>query len=206
MHFGEQIWIDFVRGLLPREEAEAISAHLASGCASCQEAHGLWSKVWTAACREHGYEPPQAAVLAAKATFILRQRASLLGRLAEVAQKIFDSFTEPLPAGIRGTAYGPRYLLHQAGSFLIDFRLEDDGGSQNSLTGQVLDSQGETATAHTGIVLLNAADHVTAQTIANSFGEFQLEFKAEPNLKLRLALHDGTVLALDLPDSDEAPT
>jgi hypothetical protein len=201
MHVAEQAWIDFVRGLLPTDEAEALRAHLTDGCSQCQDAQRLWSSLWIAARREQSYQGPDAVVRAAKAAFVLRQKIPLLSRVGQVAQKVFDSFLEPLPAGIRGSSSGPRYLLHQTGNFMIDFRLEYEGANQCSLTGQVLDCEGEATTAHTGIVLLSDTDEFIAQTAANSFGEFQLEFESETKVKLFLAVPEGTVLAVYLPDS-----
>jgi|SRR5581483_4907962 len=205
-HYEDEAWIDFVRGLLPGDEAESMQAHLQTGCAQCREAHTTWSRVWDISRREQTYEAPQPAVRAAKAAFALRRRIPMLSRIAQAAQQVFDSFREPLPAGIRGGAAPPRYLVYRSEDLLVDLQIESRGARQYSLTGQVMDTATGTASAGAGIVLVEGEDQVVGQAIANSFGEFQLEFGKSRDLKLYLETVSATSLAMALPDPGEVQT
>jgi hypothetical protein len=202
-HFEDRIWIDFVRGL-PADGEERLRAHLEKKCSQCLETETLWRRILEVTLREASYEAPEATVRLVKASFALRSKASVLSKLATMALRTYDSFLEPLPSGMRGGAAPARQLLHEAGSFLIDLRLETTGGSE-SLTGQILCAGTEGGASGAGVVLVQRDDRLVAQTIANSLGEFHVEFERQDGLQLYLETDTREIIAIALPDAGNLP-
>src|SRR5947207_5434093 len=129
-HFEDRIWIDFVRGLPLADGGERLRAHLETGCSQCLETETCWRRILDVARREPRYEVPEAPVRLVKAAFGLERKAPMLSKLARMAERTFDSFLEPLPSGMRGGGAPARQLLHEAGNFLIDLRLETTRSSE----------------------------------------------------------------------------
>lgn len=200
-HFEDGMWIDFVRGLTTIDDAKHLGAHLEAGCPECVEAHSTWNRVLDVTRREASYEVPEASVRLVNAAFALRHKTPVLSRLAQVAVRIFDSFEEPLPAGIRGGAAPARQLLHAAGDFLIDLRLETEG-RRESLTGQIMCTGTEGVTSGAGVLLVHGNERLIAQTIANSLGEFQMEFERQNELQLYLETASNEIIAVGLPEAN----
>jgi len=203
-HFDDRIWIDFVRGLPLPEGGERLREHLETGCQQCLETQKWWSRLVEVARREASYKAPESTVRLVKAAFALKRKAPLLSRLTQIAVRTFDSFLEPLPAGIRGGAAPARHLLHDTGDFLVDLRLETTGRAE-SLTGQILRAGAEGVISGAGVVLVQGNDRLVAQTIANSLGEFQVEFEREDGLQLYLETDTGEIIAIALPDAGNLP-
>jgi hypothetical protein len=119
---------------------------------------------------------------------------------------MFDSFHEPLPAGVRGGTAPARHLLHEAGKFLIDVRLEQESGTHGFLTGQVLQRDaGLGATAGAGVLLAQGDRTLLAQAIGNSAGEFQLDFEGQNDLTLYLQIPGEQPIRIALPKPGEMP-
>src|SRR5258708_21675712 len=106
-HFSEQAWADFVRAISDSEAKLNIESHLARGCSDCRATSDLWSRVQTTAAHETTYTPPDNAVRMAKlefgTTYATETRPTVLANL------LFDTFAQPLPAGIRS---GPAVARH----------------------------------------------------------------------------------------------
>jgi hypothetical protein len=203
-HFDDRIWIDFVRGLPPADGGERLRAHLETGCRQCLETHTSWKRIAEVARREASYEVPETTVRLVKAAFGLRRKAPMLSKLATMAVRTFDSFLEPLPSGMRGGATPARQLLHEAGNFLIDLRLETTHASE-FLTGQILCAGTEGGASGAGVVLVQGNGNLVAQTIANSLGEFHVEFERQDGLQLYLETGTREIIAIALPDAGNLP-
>ncbi|MGH9629352.1 MAG: hypothetical protein ACRD7E_13615 [Bryobacteraceae bacterium] len=204
-HFGDDEWINFVRQLAPPLRLAEMQRHLDNGCEQCRIVWGIWSRVRDTAVRETGYEAPEDAVRSIKAAFAVRKRLPLFSRLAELASLVFDSWREPLPVGIRGGTACARHVLHETDKFLIDLRLEQEDESHCSLVGQVLPKEAnEGAVAGTAVALAQGEAPMT-QTIANSMGEFQLEFDYRGDLRLYLQVPGAATVVVALPSPGESP-
>jgi hypothetical protein len=192
-HFDDDAWQSFVRGILPASLEQAMRAHLDGGCAECQRTHETWKQVVETAARNG----PFSAKSFANAVFALRRRTPFL-----LAERVFDSFQDPVPVGIRVSASAAaRQLVYEAGGYLIDLQFEQLAGGRGALTGQVVHAWSEGATHGAGVVLLRE-DSVVGQTVANSIGEFQFDCEYWGNLKICLGLEDETFIEVLLPDAD----
>jgi hypothetical protein len=109
---------------------------------------------------------------------------------------VFDSFREPLPAGVRSQHRVSRQTLYEAGDYAVDLRQEHErGGARVTMVGQVA-SRKEPGRALAGVaVVLSSGSSVLAKTVSNEFGEFQMEYPPARDLRLDIGAgpqHGGT--------------
>jgi hypothetical protein len=191
-HFPEHIWIDFVRGIPANKTGRSektvaraeLHAHLASGCKDCLETFGFWKELDRVAARESGHCPPENAVRLAKVEFAARR---LRGRADAVeARLVFDTFKQPLPAGVRSAAATPRQMVYEAGGLTVDLRFDVQPRAKKvHLIGQVLgaDRLG-TVRGIFPVMVCTEKDLLLAESTTNNLGEFYVEFAAQDHLRL----------------------
>jgi hypothetical protein len=200
-HFDDKAWLDLARKVVMPDRAAQMQAHLDAGCEACQTQFAMWRLVIDTAEREADYEPPETAVRAVRDAFSLSRKLPFLPMLADAARLIFDSFYEPLPAGVRGApSLEARHVLHESGDIVVDIRLESESHGVTSMSGQVLQRNAPVeATAGAGVVLVQGRDTLIAHTIANRMGEFQLEFEHSTGVTVFLELPGGRIISVALP-------
>src|SRR2546425_10287918 len=100
-HFELAEWTDFVRGLIEKSARLPLEHHLASGCRKCRHTADLLRKLVIAAHSDSQVQVPDYALRCARAIFLLQQpeKVQILPRIP--ARLLYDSFREPLPAGLR---------------------------------------------------------------------------------------------------------
>src|SRR5437660_11486533 len=184
-HFDISKWADFVRGLIDESAQVAMERHLASGCRKCRRTTELVRKVAAAARSDSQVQVPDYALRCARAIFLLQQpeKVQILPRIP--ARLLYDSFREPLTAGIRTQQRRMRQALYQAGDYSLDVRLENERGSPRvALVGQIQNRKQPGKRLGSVPVQLLSGKQVLAQATSNSLGEFQMEY--EPSKHLRL--------------------
>ena len=135
-HFSEEAWADFIRGTTTPGVTGEMEAHLASGCSDCVAANGIWDRLRVAAVQESIYEPP--ADLVRRIKLELSTRSG--DELPKAISPVFDSFCQPLVAGVRAGSVTARQLLYEADGLTVDLRLDKESPSgMISAVGQVLD-------------------------------------------------------------------
>jgi hypothetical protein len=188
-HFTAQEWVDFVRGEVVKEQREAMQTHLETGCKRCQREASAWKHVREAASRQVAAEPDDSVIRFVKGSFVIggnRHSKQSRGFLAEM---LFDSFREAVPAGVRASTSSPRQMLFGAGDLRIDLRLEPQIESESvSLVGQILDAADPAKRSATASVALLKGGRVIAEAKTNRFGEFQLGCDLSTGLELRVKL------------------
>ncbi len=199
-HYADEAWVNFIRARLSPEETRQMQEHVNRRCAECLRSFALWRDVLDLEGTIAKYRASEYAVNFVKLAFTLKQRVPFLHKFAQAARLVFDSLHEPLPEGIRTGGTAPRQFLYSAGRYLIDLRLETEGELQACVAGQVTRADGaQGATAGTGIVLVHGTGTLVVMTIANTLGEFYLEFKQQPGLTLFLDVPGGGTLRVPLP-------
>jgi hypothetical protein len=185
-HFSEEAWADFVRGTGAVGVNGEIEVHLARGCDDCMAADGMWDRLRLAAVQENIYAPPDDLVRRVKLE--LSTRAA--GNVARAIAPVFDSFCHPLVAGVRSGSVIARQLLYEADGLTVDLRLEEEARSGKiSAVGQVLDKGTPRSLLSKGtITLWTARGLPIVEANPNDHGEFQLEFEAQENLHLSIAI------------------
>jgi len=191
-HFDIAKWADFVGDSAREGERAAMQAHLASGCQKCRHTAELLRKVATAARRHSQVQVPDYALRCARAIFLLQQpeKVQILPRIP--ARLLYDSFREPLPAGVRTQQRLSRQALYQAGDYSLDLQLEKERGSPRvALVGQIQNHKQPGKRLGGMPVLLLSGKQILAQAVSNSLGEFHMEYTPTKRLWLYVGVRQA---------------
>ncbi len=189
-HFEMNEWADFIRGIRSSHKA-AMERHLASGCRKCNRTVGFLRKILSLAKVEAEYEPPRYAVASAKAAFVLQQPEKVYLIPAVVARLVYDSFRDPLPAGVRVRHRVNRHALYHAGDYNLDLHLQHERGTRSvTLIGQVASRKAPVEQMAGVPVYLVSGKKVVEKGTTNQFGEFQLHYKPDRQLRLYVPVTD----------------
>ena len=192
-HFETEQWMDFLRKATSKADRSAMETHLASGCARCGRTVKVLQGVTAIAQAENQFEPPANLVRVAKALYRPQQSERLVARL------VYDSFRQPLPAGVRSQDRITRQALFEAGGYSVHLRVEHHGTSEiATLMGQLGNRESPGAPADDVQVRLKTRKKIIATTSCNSFGEFHLAYSPAPALQLEVSL-GWTGRVLDVP-------
>lgn len=128
---------------------------------------------------------------------------SLLGRNSrarQVAKLVFDTFGQPPLPGARSTVAAARHVIYQAGSILIDLRMDAAKESVPAiLTGQVLDTASLGKAVQNTPVKLQSSGGMRSVTMTNKFGEFYFEIPgAKADLVLTIGADDQAPVLIPL--------
>jgi hypothetical protein len=187
-HFDIWEWVDFVRHTGDPAKSSAMKAHLSAGCRRCERLVRVLEDFARRAPNAARHEPPAHVVRRAEAIFPARRAEStLVGRL------IYDSFREPLPAGMRAHGQVARHALYEAGDLFVDLQLEQTPSGTMSLLGQISDRERpQGAAAAPTPVLLTSGRVLVASAVCNLLGEFELTYKPARDVRLHVPLpHAG---------------
>jgi hypothetical protein len=188
-HFDITEWADYVRNTVSDDRLKLMQAHLQSGCSKCERVKGLLSKFAVICSREAAYEIPRFAEQQVKAMIGLARapRRSALQRVW--ASLVYDSVNDPQPVGVRGTHQINRQVLFHAGDYSVDLRFEHEKGSASMvLVGQIANQKAPDELLANLPVILVAGSREVTRSISNTFGEFQLEYVPESDLRLLVPL------------------
>ena len=188
-HFDITEWADYVRNTVPGNQHKLMQAHLQGGCSRCERIKGLLSKFAAVCAREASYQIPRAAEQQVKAMIGLARapRRSTLQRLWSTL--VYDSVNDPQPVGVRGTHQINRQVLFHAGDYSVDLRFEHEKGSASMvLVGQIANQKTPDELLANLPVILVAGNREVTRSISNTFGEFQLEYVPESDLRLLVPL------------------
>jgi hypothetical protein len=182
-HFSERPWADFVRGISGPEISKDIKAHLAVDCSKCKTALDAWSRVRRLASAEDTYVPPENLVRLVKLGFASepahQARTSTLENWT-LANLVFDSFAQPLPAGVRSAALSAWQVVYESEGLTVDLRFGHRGQAKTvHLVGQVFDKRAVRVwQSNASIQLSTEQGELVATTAVNAMGEFHIEFEA----------------------------
>ena len=184
-HYASGEWVDFVRGLVSGQQREKMQAHLDGDCAECRKVAGLLSRVAQRAREDATYEVPDYAVRNARALYSLQRPEEVRLLPRTIARLAFDSFREPLMAGVRSQQAVAHQLMYIAGPYCVDLRLEKERGStQIRMVGQIANRDWGSIGVSEVPVFLLSRDLVINKTATNKFGEFAMEYTPRHGLRL----------------------
>jgi len=204
-HFEAGEWADLVRGLVDEKRRSAMEAHISAGCKKCRRTMQFMRKLAVVTAGETVYRPPDYAVHNAKAIYALQEPEEVCVLPRIIGRLVYDSFREPLLAGLRSRHGLARHALYEAGGYSVDLRLEyEQGASKVTLVGQIADQENPGAPMAALPVFLVSGKKIVARSYSNEFGEFQAQY--EPRRRLRLYVHSSREAAsridLALPDDE----
>lgn len=184
-HFSEAQWVDFARNFASSKEKLEMEQHIQNECPECRSTLQVWHRVLAIAAGEGDLTPPSDLVRVVKSQFLA------IGPAARPAFRLlFDSSLQPAPAGIRGSSAARQYL-YETDEYYIDLRLEPGRGSERAcLVGQILARRDAHRTGEGITVGVQKGKLPVAETVANRFGEFQLEFDGASDLCVSIGGHE----------------
>lgn len=199
-HFALAEWTDYSRGVVAEDLKKAMEAHLADGCKDCRRSLDLISVFAKTARNAAAYQAPEYMVRCARAIFALQEPEKVHILPKVLVRLVYDSFREPLPAGIRSQQRLSRQALYEAGDFRLDLRLEQErGNSSVSLVGQIENRREPQKRIGQVPVLLASGKEVVAKTVSNHFGEFQFTYRPKTGLRLYVPVLGEAADGLDVP-------
>jgi hypothetical protein len=185
-HFDISDWTDFARECAADPARAGMQAHLATGCRRCRATLDFLQRVVASTAADDLYEPPANIVRCVKAISAMQRPRSSVARL--VGRLIYDSFSEPLPAGMRSEDRVSGTPC-EAGELFVDLRLEQEKGSPFiTLVGQLTNRTNPDSSLAGAPVLLMAQKDIIAHAVYNRFGEFQMDYPPARHLRLCVAL------------------
>jgi hypothetical protein len=198
-HFSVEKWIDFVNQAVTTNEQQKMNRHLSLGCEPCQETVSLWQRVRSSTAAEGNYQPPESAVRIAKAAYASAGLFTQEKGSKSSVRLLFDSFLQPMLAGVRSSGAGTRQMLYRADPYQIDVQLElTPGGNRIVVTGQLLNLSSPKIIATGTRILISNMQGDVMHAVANEFGEFGGEVKNSGDLQLTFATPSGEPIVISL--------
>lgn len=196
-HISDQRWADFVRGVSGPEISGNIRGHLGKGCPKCKTALDAWSRIRRFATEEAAYAPPENLVRLVKLG--LAGKPAKASRKWTLANLVFDSFAQPLLAGVRNGALNVWQVIYEAEGLTVDLRFGRRAHSKAvHLIGQVLNKQEARAWQRATIELATEQGQLLTTTSVNASGEFQVEFEANDHLWLSIKAEERNAVRIPL--------
>jgi hypothetical protein len=112
---------------------------------------------------------------------------------------VFDSFAQPLLAGVRSGALNVWQVIYEGEGLTVDLRFGRRAHSKDAhLIGQVLNKQEARAWQNATIELSNGEERLVAATSVNASGEFQVEYEAKDHLWLLIKAENRNTVRIPL--------
>ena len=200
-HFREEDWLDFARKVGDREHRARVARHLETGCPECAETLRLWAAVLAVADQEAEAGLPDSVLQRMKDRFSVRRPPKLREKIAAGAALVFDSFRQPMLAGMRASSGVPaRQLLYKAGRYTIKLQVEPGAGEERmSIVGQILDDREPAGGMRDIAVLALRGSKTLDRTVTNPLGEFHLEPDASDKLQLSVDVPEIGTFTVEAP-------
>ncbi|MGD0776172.1 MAG: hypothetical protein ABSC05_25430 [Candidatus Solibacter sp.] len=198
-HYAIDQWADFTRGVLAEEQRTPMQGHLDRGCQKCRHLSDFTAKL-AVTCTSLAMDPvPESTVRLARAIFPVRvpDRPKRGNRLP--IELIFDSFLAPSAVGLRATWQVGWQGLYRAGNCSIDLRIDPElSSSRAAVVGQITNHALPEQEMGSLPVCLRSGKLIVAETLSNRFGEFQMEYDQQSQLKLCIHLRDSKSIQVPL--------
>jgi hypothetical protein len=197
-HYALEQWIDFGRGLVAAEPGVQMRKHLGVGCANCQPEADFCARLTQVfqrleAQRLGAEKVPESVIRMARAIFPVHapDRPKRGTRLP--IELIYDSFLVPSPVGLRASWQVGWQGLYRAGDCSVDLRIEPElKSTRAAVIGQIANHVLPQVEMSNIPVCLRSRKLVVAETLSNRFGEFQMEYEQQSQLKLCITLPDSS--------------
>jgi hypothetical protein len=190
-HLTVETLIDYVDGIGTDAEKSDIEAHLLS-CHDCEEIKQEFQSLAFQLREDASFEPPAELVQWGINLFQPVRRPAPGGLPKFIASLVFDTFDQPMFAGMRRVGTPPRQLLFRAGEIDIDVKIESmEANNRITLVGQVLPSA--TKFFENAPVKLESHGIVRYSTKTNTIGEFSFDEVPKDTYHLSVDLPEGEI-------------
>jgi hypothetical protein len=186
--------MEYMDGQLTEATKAMIDSHLAH-CPDCEQVRQEIQQfvIWLQS--DSTFEPPAETLQWGVNLFqpMLQPQETVGGKIRKiVASLIFDTYDEPMAAGVRRVGAPPRQLLFRAGDVDVDVKIEStEGKDRISLVGQVLSSSQKFF--DNTPVKLESHGMVRYKTMTNAVGEFVFDEVPKDTYHLSVDLPEGQV-------------
>lgn len=124
-------------------------------------------------------------------------------RITKVARLVFDTFLQPLPAGIRNLQPDTRQLVYEAPALTADIAFERfPDSTRTTLTGQIMRTSSPQIPMNGVPVVLKGQKGPLGLMITNEAGEFSFEFQDERTVSLEIEVTPNDWVLLMSPPID----
>lgn len=157
-------------------------------CNECQGNRDLLKEVVRFGAGESLTEPPKWAVVNSVSAFRLKKPSAVRFARELIAELIYDSFSQPLPVGMRQRDLPARQTLYRADGLELDLKVQLTGEEKGVIVGQVLCEEKNFALDDLEIALSNGGEQIGSSS-TNSWGEFM--FSDLPRGDYEIQVHFG---------------
>lgn len=176
-HLSIENIMTYLDGKAADAEKARIEAHLAV-CAACSESKRQTEAMEQLLHEETDFQTPAHLVQGLKDLFPAGPRPVKPFLAQLMASLSFDSFNEPLMAGVRSPAAPARQRIFRAGDIDVDVKIDPGKGNKRiTLTGQVMSEASNFV--HDAVVRLESDGMVRYRTRTNQMGEFSFDVPNE---------------------------
>ncbi len=170
-------------------------AHLDT-CPECQNKLGWMRTVDSMRRNESEYEPPGAVLKRAISIGSAPPTTARSSASPIIADLVYDSFSDPLPAGIRREDLASRHLTFKSNDLELKLQIRTSGEERLLVAGQIVSESALPADVE---VTLDAGEEGVHQTAANEWGEFLFDDLRRAGYSLRVHLRDRILFVPKLP-------
>jgi len=196
MHLSPEIAFDLLEGRLLHDQQEFWIQHL-ENCPDCAKHVNGWKTLGIRLQRSQLKSAPNEDLEKAMNIFPPNPDQKPSSIRSILASIVFDSFSEPAFAGVRGGAAAARQLVMHAEEFDIHVKLWGDSDRRQML-GQLLPRNGQDFVNSARFHLLRNGERIET-TPVDDMGEFHFSDVPEGDLSLQIDLPNLTVIgALNL--------
>jgi hypothetical protein len=190
-HLTVENIMDYMDGMGTDVEKSTVETHLVD-CEECAELRQEF-QVLTMQLREDStFEPPAELVQWGIDLFQPVMQPEKSGLRKIIAALVFDTFDQPMLAGVRRVGAPPRQLLFRAGDVDVDVKIESmEANDRITLVGQVLSSA--TKFFDNTPVKLESHGIVRYRTRTNVVGEFSFDEVPKDTYHLSVDLPEGQI-------------
>lgn len=191
-HLSVENLMNYMDGQVSSAEKLTADEHLAH-CSECLELRDEFQGLVTRLQDDSAYEPPSELLQWSVDLFqpVLKvENGGTVRRI--IASLVFDTYDQPMLAGVRRVGAPPRQLLFRAGDVDVDVKIESmEANDRITLVGQVLSS--DTKFFDNTPVKLEAHGIVRYRTRTNVVGEFSFDEVPKDTYHLSVDLPEGQI-------------
>jgi hypothetical protein len=192
-HLNIEEIINYVHGQSSDTEKSVVETHLME-CPKCLQQKHEFQNLVVGLAEDSSFEPP--AELVEWGINLFQPKARVAGaptRPRVIAMLIYDTYDQPLLAGVRRAGVPPRQLLFRSGNVDVDVKIESSRPNDRiSLIGQVLST--EPKFFPNTPVNLESHGVVRYRTTTNGVGEFSFDEVPKDTYHLSVDLPERQIM------------
>ena len=192
-HITVENLIGYIDGQVSDVEKSTLEGHVTT-CRDCAELKQEFQALIHRLKEDASFEPPAELVQWSINLFqpVMQPQGAVSGLRKFIASLVFDTYDQPMLAGVRRVGAPPRQLLFRAGDVDVDVKIESmEANDRITLVGQVL-SNTDKFFDNTP-VKLESHGIVRYRTRTNVVGEFSFDEVPKDTYHLSVDLPEGQI-------------